>query len=65
MLDNTLMPTAFRSKKQFQANDKKCVKRVDEYNNDNDAKFIVEAWRKEIQNTFKIVWATIGYKFYT
>ena len=55
MLDNRLMPTAFRSKKQFQANVKKFVKRVDEYNNDNDAKFIVEAWRKEIQNTFKIV----------
>ena len=39
------------------------VKRMQE--NKNDSKFNVEAWREEIQNTLKIIWAKIDYKFYT
>ncbi|XP_059164150.1 translationally-controlled tumor protein homolog [Physella acuta] len=65
VLDNRLMPTAFGSKKEFQAYFKDFVKRIEENKKENDAKFDVDAWRKEIQNTFKIVCANFDYEFYT
>ncbi|XP_059146560.1 translationally-controlled tumor protein homolog [Physella acuta] len=65
VLDKRLMPTAFGSKKEFQAYFKDFVKRIEENKKENDAKFDVDAWRKEIQNTFKIVCANFDYAFYT
>lgn len=66
VLDNRLQPTGFGNKKEYMAYFKDFVKKLEEYWRSVKPDLDVDAWRKEIQGTFKEVVADFkDFEFFT
>ncbi|KAH9490282.1 hypothetical protein Btru_033962 [Bulinus truncatus] len=66
VLDNRLQVTGFGTKKEYMAYFKDFVKKMETRKKEKDPKVDIEAWRAEVQNTFKTITANFNdYEFYT